>query len=187
MNRRDMILKSLGLAAAAATGVPASASAAKHFSPVDYALNPDLWANPQNMAGNRRLAGGLANIRIYYNQPADNNQFTATVFRALGDAFGFAPISNRPDTRIPKAAKVQRELTDGPRRGRLADELNDHLIKMGKQDQFINWLNDIGITGDKIQEDLLNAQAVFAVSGAINVGDGSTSYASEFTWIWPFC
>ena len=180
MNRREALLRSAGLIAIGTAAIPATANATRHSHPTEYALNPSLWERPANLYRDRRLAAAFAHIRIDYDGPIGSRDFPQTVFQALGDAFG------RTSTeRVNAAAMVHMALQDSARLNALRGQINDRLD--AKQNEFITWLNSIGIENELLHADLLNAQAVFAVAVAVNLGNDDMSYATRFTWIWPFC
>lgn len=185
MNRREALLRSAGLIAIGTVAMPSIANEHRPH-PIDYALRLDLWADPMNLYRDRRLAAAFAQLRIVYEGPTRSDNYSNTVLSALADAFG-----RDPDSNVNKIANVHQALEDS----RNSDEIRHHMAERlsASEEQFDGWLNSIGVQGQPLRADLLNAQAVFAAAAAVNLAeDQSTfeqkfSWLGRFTWIWPFC
>ena len=185
MNRREALLRSAGLIAIGTAAMPSIANEHRP-RPIDYALRPDLWADPANLYRDRRLAAAFARLRIVYDGPTGSEDFSGTVFNALADAFG-----RTPEASVEKSANVRRALEDP----RDFDEIKSRMTERlsANEEEFNGWLNSIGVQGQPLRADLLDAQAVFAAAAAVNLGEDEMTFTDIFswlgrlTWIWPFC
>lgn len=185
MNRREALLRSAGLIAIGTAAMPSIANEHRP-RPIEYALDLELWASPEELYRKRRLAAAFAQLRIVYDGPTESGNFSATVFGALADAFG-----RTPEASVEKYGNVRQALEDQNVFREIRSQMTERLNS--NEEAFNGWLDSIGVQGQPLRADLLDAQAVFATTAAVNLGNEGMTFADKFswlrnfTWIWPFC